>query len=126
MTSAVRTLPAAWAVLEGALRERRPVVVSYHGRRRLLCPHALGWKAGRAMLLGYQTGGETSTGLLSSDPCQRWRCFYVDEVASVLPAEAGSPWATAENYNSSRPFPSVDEVTVAVPSTDEDLTGPVR
>jgi hypothetical protein len=78
------------------------------------------------MLLGYQTGGETSTGLLSSDPCPRWRCFYVDEVASVLPAEAGSPWATAENYNSSRSFPSVDEVTVAVPSTDEDLTGPVR
>jgi hypothetical protein len=50
----------------------------------------------------------------------------VDEVASVLAAEAGSPWAIAENYNSSRPFPSVDEVTVAVPSTDEDLTGPVR
>ena len=70
--------------------------------------------------------GETSTGLLPADPCQRWRCFYVDEVGSVAAAKAGSPWATAENYNSSRPFPSVDEVTVAVPSADEDLAAPVR
>jgi len=126
MTSAARTLPMAWAVLEGALRERRPVLVSYHGRNRLICPHALGWKAGRAMLLGYQTGGETTIGPLPADPRQRWRCFYVDEVASVTPAAAGSPWATAQNYNPCRPFPSADEVTVAVPSADEDLTVPVR
>jgi hypothetical protein len=125
VTSAVRNPPTAWGALEDALRARRPVLVSYHGRERLICPHAIGWKAGRAMLLGYQTGGETSTGLLPADPRQRWRCFYVDEVGSVLPAAAGSPWATAENYNPSRPFPSVDEVTVAVPP-DSDLTAPLR
>ena len=116
MTGAART---AWAALEGALHERQPVLVSYHGRQRVICPHALGQKAGRAMLLGYQTGGQTSTGALPADPRQRWRCFYVDELDQVVPAEAGPPWGTAANYNPSRPFPSVDEVSVAIPRDEQ-------
>jgi len=48
--------PSAWEPLEAALLGHRPVTVSYHGHRRLVCPHALGWKEGRgrAMLLAYQ------------------------------------------------------------------------
>jgi hypothetical protein len=107
-------LPTAWAPLEAALRARRPVQVSYHGRERLICPHALGWKAGRPLLLGYQTGGQTSTGTLPADPRHRWRCLFVDEVDRVVAAGPASPWGTADNYNSSRPFPAIDEVTVAV------------
>jgi hypothetical protein len=107
-------LPIAWAPLEAALRARRPVQVSYHGRERLICPHALGWKAGRPLLLGYQTGGQTSTGALPTDPRQRWRCIFVDEVDHVLAAGPADPWGTADNYNSSHPFPAIDEVTVAV------------
>jgi hypothetical protein len=105
--------PLARAVLEDALLRRRPVQVSYHGRRRLLCPHALGWKAGRLMLLGYQTGGETSTGALPADPRQRWRCLFVDEVERVL-MDISAPWGTADNYNPARPFPAIDEVVVAI------------
>jgi hypothetical protein len=115
-------LPIAWASLEAALRARRPVQVSYHGRVRLICPHALGWKAGRPLLLGYQTGGQTSTGALPADPRQRWRCMFVDEVDQVLAAVG--PWGTAENYNSSHPFPAIDEVTVAV--TPGACSTPVR
>jgi len=107
-------LPIAWAPLEAALRARRPVQVSYHGRIRLICPHALGWKAGRSLLLGYQTGGQTSTGTLPSDPRQRWRCLFVDEIDQVLAAGPASPWGTADNYNSSHPFPAIDAVTIAV------------
>ena len=123
MTGAART---AWAALEGALHERQPVLVSYHGRQRVICPHALGQKAGRAMLLGYQTGGQTSTGALPADPRQRWRCFYLDELDQVMPAEAGSPWGTADNYSPWRPFPSVDEVTVAVPPDEQATDSSVR
>ena len=108
------SLPPAWADLEAALRTRRPVLVSYHGRRRLICPHALGWKDGRAMLLGYQTGGQTSTGALPADPRQRWRCFFVDEVENVVAADTAAPWETADNYNASRPFNAIDYVSVAV------------
>ncbi len=108
------TMPMAWAPLEAALRQRRPVHVSYHGRQRLICPHALGWKNGRPMLLGYQTGGQTSTGKLPSDPRRRWRCLFIDEVEHVTAAEPLSAWQTADNYNYSHPFNAIDVVTVAI------------
>jgi hypothetical protein len=116
MTGVLGVVPQAWADLEGALRSRRPVFVYYHGRRRLLCPHALGWKDGRAMLLGYQTGGQTSTGALPTDPHQRWRCLFVDEVENVVAAGKAEPWGTAPNYNASRPFNAIDYVSVSIPA----------
>lgn len=106
--------PAAWAPLETALRQRRPVHLCYHGRQRLICPHALGWNNGRAMLLGYQTGGQTSTGALHADPHKRWRCFFIDEVDHVIAADPVSPWGTADNYNPAHPFQAIDEVTIAI------------
>ncbi|MGI8751861.1 MAG: WYL domain-containing protein [Acidimicrobiales bacterium] len=59
--------PPAWDILEQALRQRRPVRLTYHGRQRTVCPHALGWKNSRAMVLAYQIGGQTSTGALPAD-----------------------------------------------------------
>lgn len=105
--------PAAWASLQAALRQRRPVHVTYHGRQRIVCPHALGWKSARPMLLGYQVGGQTSTGALDPDPHKRWRCMFVDEIQSVV-ADATIPWQTADNYNPSRPFHAIDEVSVNI------------
>lgn len=112
MTTLIAT---AWAALEAALRERRPVRVTYHGRERVLCPHALGWKNGRPMLLGYQSGGWTSTGALDADPRKRWRCLFVDEVAEVV-AEPGEAWQSADNYDHNHPFSSIDDLAVAVPA----------
>ena len=113
------TLPAAWAPLQAALQARHPVFVSYHGRQRIVCPHALGWKAGRPMLLAYQTGGHTSTGTLPADPRQRWRCLYVDEIDDTSATDPASAWQTADNYNHARPFPAIDEVTLAITPTDQ-------
>ncbi len=67
----------------------------------------------QAMLLGYQTGGQTSTGALPSDPRKRWRCFFVDEVDHVA-ADPAADWATADNYNPGRPFNAIDHVAVAI------------
>jgi len=111
-TSRTSTLPAAWAPLQAALRQRRPVEVSYHGRHRVICPHALGWKNHRAMVLGYQIGGQTSTGTLDPDPRKRWRCLYLDEIDHLTDHAAG--WQTAANYNPARPFQAIDEVTLAI------------
>jgi len=110
----ITALPIAWDVIEAALRQRRPVLVSYHGRQRLVCPHALGWKNGRPMLLAYQSDGETSTGTLLADPRRRWRNLFVDEVDHVAAAEAASAWGTADNYNASQPFNAIDEVIIAI------------
>lgn len=114
----VSAMPTAWARLDAALRAHQPVWVGYHGRRRLICPHALGWKAGRPMVLGYQTGGQTSSGTLDPDPRKRWRCMYVDEIDQAMPAEPASTWATADNYNPSHPFPAIDELAIAVAADD--------
>jgi hypothetical protein len=67
------------------------------------------------MLLGYQTGGETSTGVLDPDPNKRWRLMFVDEIDHVDVDDDGTAcWATAANYDHGRPFPAVTEVSVAV------------
>lgn len=114
-------LPTAWAVLDAHLRARRPVWVSYHRLERLVCPHALGWKAARLMVLTYQIGGQTTSGPLDPDPHRRWRAMYVDEIERVAPADLTSIWQTADNYNCSDPFPAVDELVIAVtgPPWDE-------
>ena len=112
MTTAA--LPIAWAPLETALRQRRPVLLGYHGRQRLVCPHALGWKNTRPMLLAYQTGGETTSGTLPADPRKRWRCLFVDEVDSVAAADAACVWGTADNYDPAHPFHVIDEVAIAI------------
>jgi hypothetical protein len=116
--TAVAALATPWAVLQAALGARRPVEVSYHGRRRLVCPHALGWSGGRPMVLGYQTGGQTSTGVLPADPHKRWRCMYVDEIDDVAAADPASPWQTADNYNPAHPFQAIDQVAIAITTRD--------
>ena len=75
----------AWATLEQALVARRPVALRYHGHDRVVCPHALGWKAGRARVLSYQVEKTTGTGTLNDHPNQRWRCLFVD-VVRLLPS----------------------------------------
>lgn len=109
---------SVWAPLETALRQRHPVLVTYHDKQRLICPHALGWKNGRPMLLGYQTGGHTTTSTLPADPRKRWRCLYIDEIDQIETADPASTWETAENYNPSNPFPAIDEVTIAITPGD--------
>jgi WYL domain len=114
----IRPLPPAWAPLERALRERRTVQVSYHGRRRLVCPHALGWHNQRPLLLGYQVGGQTSSGTLPADPRKRWRCMFIDQIDDVVITATTTRWQTADNYNCSRPFNTIDHVVVAVGRSD--------
>ena len=107
-------LPMAWALLEAALRHRRPVRVSYHAKQRLVCPHALGWKNDRPMVLAYQTGGDTTSGTLAADPRKRWRCLFIDEIDQVGAAALDDAWGSADNYNPSHPFHVIDEVAVAI------------
>jgi hypothetical protein len=86
------TTPAAWEPLETALRQRRPINVTYHGRQRLICPHALGWNNTRPLLLAYQTGGDTTTGTLPADPRhpipQPVARYYTTDTPKPLPAWA--------------------------------------
>ena len=114
-TPATSSLPPAWAALQAALHQRRPVLVTYHGRQRRICPHALGFNNGRPMVLGYQTGGQTSTGALPANPRLRWRCLFIDEIDQLDLIVPPSPWATADNYNPARPFNFNADIVLAIP-----------
>ena len=94
MPQAAQTLdiPTAWHVLHASLAERRPVRARYHGRLRVLCPHAIGWKNGRAKVLAFQTAVIDAA---SSDPVG-WRSMFVDEMEDVVISD--DDWRTADNY----------------------------
>jgi hypothetical protein len=85
-------IPTAWSILHQGLAERRPVRVSYHDRLRVICPHVLGWKNGRAKALVYQTD---IIGPTSRDP-RGWRSLFVDEIED--PTITDEQWQSADNY----------------------------
>ena len=117
MTQTITTIPArpwAWEPLETALRQRRPLHLTYHSRQRLISPHALGWKDDRPMLLAYQTPTATDTTAAPTAPRPGWRCKYIDQIEAIDTAGPDSPWVTASNYNPTRPFPAIDHVTIAI------------
>ena len=84
----IRRHPAAWAVLAESLAARRPVRAVYHGKSRLLCPHVLGWRNGRAKVLSYQAGRNPEG--------SGWRSMFVDELDDLTLTEQA--WETDENY----------------------------
>lgn len=102
--------PPVWDLLARALTERRTVRADYHGHTRLLCPHVLGWKHGRARALSYQSAGSTSRGPLDADHDRRWRWMFVDEIENGVMTD--EPWQSAPNY---RPGGNgVETIAVAV------------
>ena len=104
------TKPPAWAVLEQALLERKPVRLHYQGTERTVCPQVLGWKNGRAKALLHQIGGATSRVPLPADPRQRWRSSFVDEIENPVIV----PGACESAGNFSLSSNCVDVVSVAV------------
>lgn len=88
--------PPAWSVLHQALLRKKPVRARYHGHDRILCPHALGWKNGRAKVISFQSGGTTRHGPLPANRDDRWRCMFVDEVED--PVMVDGEWETADNH----------------------------
>ncbi|MGH3976116.1 MAG: WYL domain-containing protein [Pseudonocardiaceae bacterium] len=111
--TAAATRPLAWEILERALGQRRPVRLTYHGRQRSVCPHALGWKNDKAMLLAYQSAGQAQ-GDLPAEPRQGWRNLFVDDISDITLADAATPWESAPNYDASHPFNAIDRLSVAV------------
>jgi hypothetical protein len=92
MTATPTVIPTAWNVLHQALDQRRAVRAVYHDRLRVICPHALGWKNGRAKALVYQTA---ILGPHTHEP-RGWRSLFIDDIHDV--ALSDDPWNSAANY----------------------------
>lgn len=91
---AIANIDTAWDVLHSALSQRRSVRARYHDRLRVICPHALGWKNGRAKALVYQTK------ILGPPPAhdpRGWRSLFVDEIHDASLTD--DRWRSATNYS---------------------------
>jgi hypothetical protein len=108
-----------YATLRRAVLAKQPVAAIYEGRRRLLCPHILGWtEVGLPHLVSYQYGGDSEHGLGEEGSPHNWRCMAVGILRSVELREG--PWKTASNYR--LPHACVPQVDVAV-AVEAPLTG---
>jgi hypothetical protein len=111
MSVPVRLLEQTHAQIRAAILHRRPIAALYRGRRRLLCPHLLGWNRRRRLqVLCYQYGGDSETGLQRDAPSENWRCLAVENLSQVELLDG--PWQTAANR--SRPQTCVEDVELDV------------
>jgi len=111
MSVSTRALEQAHAQVRAAIVHRRPIAALYRGRRRLLCPHLLGWnKHRRLQVLCYQYGGDSESGLKPAGSSDNWRCLAVENLSQVELLDG--PWQTAENH--SRPQTCIEEVELDV------------
>ena len=111
MSVPVQVLEQTHAQIRAAIVHRRAVAALYRGRKRLLCPHLLGWNRQRRLqVLCYQYGGDSETGLEPAAPSENWRCLSVENLSQVEFLDG--PWQTAENH--SRPQTCIEDVELDV------------
>ena len=116
MSVSVRAPEQAHAQVRSAIVHRRPIAALYGGRRRLLCPHLLGWnKRRRLQVWCYQYGGDSVSGLKPAGASANWRCLTVENLSQV--ELLVGPWQTAENH--SRPQTCIEEVELDVDAYSE-------
>ena len=84
---------AAYGIFRRAILERKQVLCRHKGLRREVCPHVIGWKNGREMVLAFQFGGESSKRLPKEG---EWRCIFVEEVTEASLRDG--PWYTRRHY----------------------------
>ena len=105
----LQSISEIYAVLRRAVMARQPVTALYDRRRRVFCPHRLGYtREGEPRVLCYQSGGESKSGLKPPGSPENWRCIAVDRLQKVKPAPG--VWRTAPNH--SRPQTCVFKVDV--------------
>lgn len=107
---------ASFQLLHRAILDRKQVVCMQGGYRRAICPHILGHKNGREVLLAFQFGGESSSKL---PPGGQWRCFSVDDLNFVSLQDG--PWHSGNAHKTVQTC--VDEVYVDVNADVPDQPG---
>lgn len=95
-----------------SIETKTPITAIYDGHLRILCPHVMGHKNNVLNVLAYQSGGESSSGLvaLGSGHIRNWRCMQVAKLQDVSLTSAD--WATADNH--SAPSQCVDQIVAQV------------
>ena len=76
------------------MAERKPIVCTYGGYRRELCPIILGHSQGEEKALTYQFGGRSKSGL---PPGGKWRCLWLSKVSDVQFRDG--PWRAGSSHS---------------------------
>ena len=98
-----------YQILRAAVLSKTPVCFDYQGRWREVCPHQLGTNAtDDEQMLGYQFGGQSSSGTIGVDQNADWRCFKVAQIANVMSIEA--EWQSHSGH--SKPATCVKNIDV--------------
>lgn len=101
----IQTVEEIYRLVWTAVGNRRPIAASYHGRRRLFCPHRLGRnKEGELRVLCYQYGGESESGLELAGSPSNWRCIVLEKLGRVKLLDDG--WHTAPTIHALHPASS--------------------
>ena len=106
-----------YELLKEAIRRRQAVFGVYEGLARQFCPHILGFKAREPRCLGYQFGGETSSGPLQTGTAGNWRCFKVARLSAVRLIESEG-WHTGPAHSQTQRCIDIIDVDVERPELD--------
>jgi hypothetical protein len=97
-----------YALVRQAILRQWQVTGYYDGLYREFCPHEIGTKyPGERHVLGYQFGGQSSSGYLPE-----WRCMVVDRLLDV--AIQPGDWHTGTGHSSAQTC--VDFIDVQIPN----------
>lgn len=95
-----------------AIKNNQQIHADYDGHHREMCPHVLGYKAGKEQALFCQFGGTSSSqGQINPNNAQ-WRCIPVEELSNVEIVDG--EWHTLDTKHQRRTS-CVDEVVIEVP-----------
>ncbi len=96
-----------YGTIYAAIAQKAPIIATYNGHRRVLCPHALGTKRGRSQALFFQIAGGSNSGLGAGG---EWRCLVLEKLTDVdfYPCQ----WYSGGNH--SCPHSCLDEIDIEV------------
>jgi hypothetical protein len=72
-----------YSTISVAIEKKIPIIATYNGQRRVLCPHALGTKRGRSQALFFQIAGGSNSSLGGTGSGANWRCMDLAKLSDV-------------------------------------------
>jgi len=103
-------MPTVFDMIREAIEKKRIVIATYHRHRRMMCPHVLGTKNGRAQALFYQFGGTSSSQLGPPGSSENWRCIPINGLTDVEVVDGD--WHTGNRHT--QPQTCVGHIVVEV------------
>ena|ERR1017187_7364293 len=83
--------------IKSAILKKQQVIATYTGHRREMCPHAIGHKNGKEQALFFQFAGGTSSGQITHDTKDNWRCITLALLTDISVRDGD--WHTFDNHS---------------------------